>query len=200
LIKDAVKALDDSRGASAEYQEVIRELWSLDRALLEIELLSRTYESTIELNALSCTAKRTAEQCRVCIEGFLDTCKGCNKTLRHGGSGSVLRDIRGKVSWSILRKDDLSKFRTEINAHASVLNMLLLTANLLDSRRTLLYVYTLTQAIDPLPNLTTKHSTSGSALQTINSIKSSTIIQDGLIFKPEFHENSDRAGSKSRLR
>ncbi|KAE9362640.1 hypothetical protein N431DRAFT_424419 [Stipitochalara longipes BDJ] len=134
LIRDAVKALDDSRGASAEYQEVIRELWAFDRALLEIELLSRTYESTIELNALSCTARQTAEKCRVCIEGFLDTCKGYNKALRQGGSGSVLRGIKGKVSWSILRKDNLSKFRTQINAHASVLNMLLLTANLLVSR------------------------------------------------------------------
>ena len=35
LIKDAVLALDSAHGAAAEYQEIIRELWALDRALLE---------------------------------------------------------------------------------------------------------------------------------------------------------------------
>ena len=36
LIKDLVKSLDNSRGSSAEYQAVIRELCSLDHALLEV--------------------------------------------------------------------------------------------------------------------------------------------------------------------
>ena len=38
LIKDLIKSLDDSRGSSAEYQAVVRELWSLDKALLEVEV------------------------------------------------------------------------------------------------------------------------------------------------------------------
>ena len=31
LIKDALKALDSARNSSAEYQELFRELWSLDQ-------------------------------------------------------------------------------------------------------------------------------------------------------------------------
>lgn len=52
LVKDVVKALDDSRGSSSEYQEVIRELRALERVLLEVELLWRTCEITVDLIAL----------------------------------------------------------------------------------------------------------------------------------------------------
>jgi hypothetical protein len=128
LIKDVIKALDDSRGSAAEYQEVIRELWSLDRALLEVERLSRTFETTVELNALSCAARRAEEQCRLYISAFLDNIKTYNRSLRHGGSGSLLRDAAKKIQWTFAQKDELAKFRTEVNGHTSAINMLLITA------------------------------------------------------------------------
>lgn len=56
IVKDLVDALDKSRGSSAEYQAVIRELWSLDRALLQVAMLSKTCEDCIELHALRVTA------------------------------------------------------------------------------------------------------------------------------------------------
>lgn len=71
LIKDVFKALNDSTDASAEYWELCRELWSLDRALLEVELVSQTCDTSVELNALSHTVRRVASQCKECIEGFL---------------------------------------------------------------------------------------------------------------------------------
>ncbi|MCJ1481229.1 hypothetical protein MMC06_001385 [Schaereria dolodes] len=61
LVKDLITALDSSRGSSAEYQELVRELWALDRVLLEVELLVRTCSDIIELNALRETARRIAE-------------------------------------------------------------------------------------------------------------------------------------------
>jgi hypothetical protein len=57
IIKDLVAALDESSGSSKEFQEVRRELWALERALLEVELLSRTSTSTARLNALYATAR-----------------------------------------------------------------------------------------------------------------------------------------------
>jgi hypothetical protein len=36
IIKDLAVALDDSGGSSAEYRELRRELWALERALLEV--------------------------------------------------------------------------------------------------------------------------------------------------------------------
>jgi hypothetical protein len=130
LIKDVIKALDDSSGSSTEYQEIVRELWSLDKALLEVEHLSRTYDTTAELNALSCAARRATEQCRLHISKFLDKIKSYNRSLGPGGSGNRLKDAARKVQWTFAQKDELVKFRTEINGHASAINMLLITASM----------------------------------------------------------------------
>jgi hypothetical protein len=130
LIKDAIRALDSTRGSSAEYQEMIRELWALDRALLEVVKLAQSFETTVELNALSHTARRTAEQCKSCIEGFLERIKGYERGLREGGSGSKIVDVKGKVNWALGGgTDHLARFRTEINGHSSAINMLLITAS-----------------------------------------------------------------------
>ena len=130
LIKGVIKALDYSRGSATEYQEAIRELWTLDKALLEVEHLSRTCERTIEVNALSYTARNAAEQCRVYIKAFLDKIKSYNRNLGPGGSGSKLRDAAKKLRWTFTQKDELGKFRTEVNGHASAINMLLITASM----------------------------------------------------------------------
>ncbi|KAK0103780.1 hypothetical protein ONS95_005782 [Cadophora gregata] len=70
LVKDVIKALDDAQGASAEYRQLSRELWSLDRARLEVELLSQTCGTSVELNALSSTTRRVVDQCRESMETF----------------------------------------------------------------------------------------------------------------------------------
>jgi hypothetical protein len=128
IVKDLVAALDNSRGSSAEYREVIRELWGLDRALLEVDLLSRTSESTIELNALFNTARKAADDCRKCISSFLKKIKKYGPSLE-GGSKNFLKDTAMKIKW-VSRKDDLVKFRAEVNAHSSSINMLLATASM----------------------------------------------------------------------
>jgi hypothetical protein len=129
LIKDCVAALDSSRGSAAEYQEVIRELWALDRALLEVVSLAEGFETTVELNALAGSARRVGEQCRSCIESFLQKIRKLQGPLKEGGSESKLRDVKGKLSWALFMKNNLAKFRAEINAHSSAINMLLITAS-----------------------------------------------------------------------
>lgn len=98
LIKDVSKALDSATGSSAEYQELFRKLWSLDRALLEVEVLSTSCDTSIELNALSHTVRRVAAQCEECIEGFLSKIKVYERSLGGGGGcGSGLG--RGLGMW-----------------------------------------------------------------------------------------------------
>ena len=129
VIKDLIKAVDDSRGSSAEYQEIIRELWALDRALLELGALWRTDEGTVESNALRETAHRMADQCRQCIEAFLEKVKKYGSSLQDRGSGKVMKDTTMKVRWRLAHADELIKFRAEINTHCSAINMLLLTVS-----------------------------------------------------------------------
>jgi hypothetical protein len=130
LIKDAVTALDDSKGSSAEYQEVIRGLLSLDRVLLAVlDLVSRPSDMTIELNALSQTVKRVAEQCQQCIGNFLDKINRYNRSLKDRATTGKfhIRDAADKIKWALTQKDELAKFRAEIAGHTSAINMLLIT-------------------------------------------------------------------------
>ena len=129
-----IKALDSVHSAKAEYEAVICELWALDRALLEVVSLQETIghgnSSTKEFNALFVTVGRAVQQCKGSIKSFLRTIKGYEGSLDcGGGNGSLWRGVRGKVSWALLRKGDLNKFRAEINAHSSAINMLLITAS-----------------------------------------------------------------------
>ena len=131
LIKDLVNCLDKSRGSSAEYQAVIRELWSLDHALLEVEVLLRFCEKSVELNDLRETADRCTEQCRECIENFRGRItKKYQSSLQGGGTGHLVRDATAKIRWHVSEKDDLAKFRVEIAAYWSSMNMLLATAGM----------------------------------------------------------------------
>ena len=132
LIKDLVKCLDKSRGSSAEYQAVIRELWSLDRALLEVELLLRSCKQSVELSGLSEAANRCVGQCRKCLRDFCDEVKRYQGTLGGGGGGtrSLVRDTTAKIKWHVSEKEDLAKIRAENTPHWTSMNMLLVTAGL----------------------------------------------------------------------
>lgn len=127
LIKDLIKCLDESRGSSADYQAIIRELWSLDQALLEVELLLRSCKQSVELSGLRETTRSCAEQCRKLIVDFRDRTKRYQQVLR-GGTGNLVRDTTAKIRWHVSEKDDLVKFRAAITAQCSCLNILLATA------------------------------------------------------------------------
>lgn len=126
LIKDTVNCLDDSRGSSAEYQAIIRELWNLDRILLQVELTFQSCERTPELNALRAIAGQSAEQCRECITKFRDQIRHFQPSLQTGHSGNFVRDVASKIKWQASPKR-LANFRTEINTHSMTINMLLAT-------------------------------------------------------------------------
>ena len=128
LIKDLVKCLDDSRGSSAEYQAVIRELWSLDHALLEIELLFLSNQGSKDLDALQDTALRIAEQCDSCIKGFREQVKKYKDSLQPESSGNFVKNAARKVVWNISEKEPLARFRAEIIAHCLSINVLIASA------------------------------------------------------------------------
>ena len=127
LIKDLVKCLDESRGSSTEYQAVIRELWSLDRALLQVELLLRSYKQSIELSDLWENANYCVEQCRKCISDYQAKTKKYQGVLQGRGTGNLFKDTTARIRWHVSEKDDLAKFRAEITTLGSSLNLLLIT-------------------------------------------------------------------------
>jgi len=117
VVNELLQALNDCRGSSSEYQGLMRELWSFERALLEVEQL-----------ASHCG--KIATQCRSSIDDFLRKIRRYRSSLREGGSGSSVRDAFWKIHWRTSHKDDLQKFRTIINGHLSSIDILLLTSGM----------------------------------------------------------------------
>ncbi|KAH8589052.1 hypothetical protein B0O99DRAFT_677018, partial [Bisporella sp. PMI_857] len=87
-------------------------------------------DTSIELNALSHTVRIEADQCKECIESFLEKIKNYERSFRNGDSGNNLCDIGRKVRWAVTHKGELARFWAEINGHSSAINMLLITANI----------------------------------------------------------------------
>ena len=131
LIKDMIKALDTIKGSKAEYQAVVGELWTLHWALLEVERLQNSAGQgrTKEVTALCASVGA----CRGCLEGFLQRIRRYEESLGENdgrGIANSWKGIKGKVSWALLRREDLTNFRAEINAHSMTINMMLITANM----------------------------------------------------------------------
>lgn len=129
IIKDLIKALDESGGSSVEYQESIRNLWALNRVLQEVEMLCRTCQNTFELNTLRETMHCIVNQSQKSIEACLKNIKKFKPSLREGGSGNSIRDTLRKAQWRVSHSDELTKSRTEINVYCSILSVLLSSAN-----------------------------------------------------------------------
>ena len=130
LIKNLAKSLDDSRGASAEYQAITRELSSLEHALSQVEKVFTTFNRTGDLNALDQTANQCVQQCRECIMKYKEKTEKFEGSLQVGGSGNIFRDTTSKLRWQAFEKDDLPNFRVELHAHCMFINMLLTSAAL----------------------------------------------------------------------
>lgn len=129
LVKDLVAALDESRGSAANYKEVRLELVSLERALLEVEVLSRSHGSTTKLNALYATSRKAALDCRQPVEAFLARIKRYDTSFGDGASRNIIRNAAMKIQWQVSQKDEVTRFRAQIGAHSSSINMILATLN-----------------------------------------------------------------------
>ncbi|OCL09337.1 hypothetical protein AOQ84DRAFT_339092 [Glonium stellatum] len=131
LVKDLLLALDSSRGSSTEYQAVIRELYILDTALLQVEQLSRSGTATPELHALYETAKQTVAKCREAVDLFTNRVKKYSSSLATGGSGNIIKDTARKIQWRGSQKEaEIAKFRAEVTGYSDSINMLLATAQI----------------------------------------------------------------------
>ncbi|KAI4683916.1 uncharacterized protein J4E84_006756 [Alternaria hordeiaustralica] len=130
LVKDLVAALDEARGSKAEYQGAVRELWTLDRTLLEIDLLTRQHGdgATPELRSLCETAKQAVARCNDRVSAYKKRIQGYQRAFEVGKVNRV-REIGRAIGWRTGEKEALEQFRAEIAGTTSSLQMLLITAN-----------------------------------------------------------------------
>ncbi|KAL1607942.1 hypothetical protein SLS60_002881 [Paraconiothyrium brasiliense] len=134
LVKDCVDALSETRGSAAEYQAVVRELYILEKALLEVGILSRTHAVTPELNSLFASITTTIDQCRKSLEAFKLKIKPYDHDLGNGSGGpkanKILTGTARKLLWQVRMKDDVSRFRAEVVAYSMSIDQLLAAATM----------------------------------------------------------------------
>jgi chromosome segregation ATPase len=126
LVRDLIKALEQGAGSAQEYRDLIRELYSLERALLEVKHLNVDESLQHRKNAI----KQVACQCQEMITSFLSKINKYQSALRINGSGNVLKDTLRKMQWALFKAEDIRKFRAQISGHWSSLLTLLMTLKL----------------------------------------------------------------------
>lgn len=126
LLKDLIQALQESKGSSAEYQDCIRKLQTLDGILREVEVICRRDHSNTQRESLLWIAY----QCEEWIEKVLASLQKYGTGLRKGGSGKGMRDTFTKIKWRALRADELANIGIEVIYFCSVFSSHMSSATL----------------------------------------------------------------------
>ena len=126
LIRQLINALEDSAGSSSEYRELIKELYSLERALLEVKHLELDASQYAQLVAL----RQAATQCQQTIDEFLTKVRKFQPAFRTGAAKSSWRDSLRKIEWALYKKEDVERFRAQLSGHTASINMLMMTVQL----------------------------------------------------------------------
>ena len=118
FIRQLIKALDDGSGASKEYNDLIRELYFLERALLDVKRLD--VNDALQPDK---AVMQAAIHCQETISQLLSMVDKYQPSLRTGGSGSNWKDALRKMQWVLHRKEDVQNFRAQIQSHISSMTL-----------------------------------------------------------------------------
>ena len=125
LITDVVATLRDS---PAEYQELLRELGNLQRALQHVDKLKVPLGGDQEpaINAIKCAAL----MCKHPLAEFLTKIKKYEASLGLGPSRGKISNLETKIRWGLSKKDEALKLRNYLNIHIGSINMMLMAHGL----------------------------------------------------------------------
>jgi hypothetical protein len=123
LIASIISALYDSRGSSASYQELYRELLSLQHALHRVNsLTSPSSHQPPEIYAIRCIALSVQYP----LADFFTKLQKYDSSLgKSAGSGSKVKDIGRKVEWRLGMDQEVKQIRVILSAHVGTVNMML---------------------------------------------------------------------------
>ncbi|KAF4631435.1 hypothetical protein G7Y89_g6695 [Cudoniella acicularis] len=122
LVSTVIDALRESGDASSEYREVVRQLYTLETALLRVKRLEVDPTQTAEVIAL----QQAAAQCQRTIDDFWKKVQKYQPHLRAGGSSSRLKDGWMKIKWAVCKKEDVAKFKADLVGHTESIQLLLM--------------------------------------------------------------------------
>lgn len=124
LIKDIIGALDDCRGSSKVYQDLVQSLVILDSTLGEVDQVFRDPRHATFAQRLCATAQESVRQINDALQSFHDKLKKFRPSLGPGGSGNRLKDAARKIQFKMDEKD-INSVKGDIQEYKMTLSLLL---------------------------------------------------------------------------
>jgi hypothetical protein len=121
LVATVIDALRESGDAGSEYREIVRQLYSLETALLRVKRLEVDEAQNSELVSL----QQAAAQCQGTIDNFWKKVQKYQPHLRAGGSSLKLKDGWMKIKWALCKKEDVARFKADLVGHTESIQLLL---------------------------------------------------------------------------
>ncbi|KFX86691.1 hypothetical protein V490_08937 [Pseudogymnoascus sp. VKM F-3557] len=120
LIADITNRLSEASGSKSQYQELLRELESLNNALKHLDKLPTNVAST-NLESI----KYAALSCQRPLEQFLDKIRKYDIALGIWGKANPIKNTADKLRWAFIEKDEIKKLQSYLNIHIGTINILL---------------------------------------------------------------------------
>ncbi len=127
LIKQSIEAVQDTKGSATDYQALSHEIDSLKDGLEAIEDL-RLHQRFGPKSKQGFAVQEAISRCWHCIDTFLSTTANYQPWLQSDApqSFSWKANFR-KIQWALCKKDDVNRFRAQLERHCSSISMLLMT-------------------------------------------------------------------------
>ena len=125
-ITEIIRSLKSAGGAASDYQELVRELHGLQRALDIIEHLEGAPHQENIINGL----KVASLNCQFVLDGFAAKLRKFEASLEPGRSKGKVLDTAVKIRWSLMMKNDVKDLRAYLAGYTASLNMRLSIAGL----------------------------------------------------------------------
>lgn len=139
LARRIVEALNDSRGATAEYKSLCELLLSFNRALYAASAIffypsssAVSRPDTASLNGI----RHEMECCKRLMNDFLATSRIYTESLLNGRPGRRFKDEWRKITWCLYRVDDVRKLQANLQGHIGAFQ---------------LYTFAITWRVSPQP-------------------------------------------------
>ncbi|KAL8928895.1 MAG: hypothetical protein Q9172_000733 [Xanthocarpia lactea] len=127
LIKQSIEAVQDTKGSATDYQALSHEIDSLKDGLEAIEDL-RLHQRFGPKSKQGFAVQEAISRCWHCIDTFLSTTAKYQPWLQSDAPQSFSwRANLKKIQWALCKKDDVNRFRAQLERHCSSISMLLVT-------------------------------------------------------------------------
>ncbi|CAJ2505113.1 Uu.00g125070.m01.CDS01 [Anthostomella pinea] len=119
-----IRALSDSRGASAEYQEAVTELRATEQAFMQAGNLARSNMFTQDvMNGIACIVLSSVE----IIESFFEHTRALQSRLGQGRRS--INSSWSKIGWQLFGRDELLVLKRQLHERLTSVNTLIAAAS-----------------------------------------------------------------------